>query len=360
MRGSPGNHPSALPRLIPDDPPCVPSPAATAPRPSSASTGAASAGHGRTGGGGLPAATIVFTTHNRRALLRRAIAAALDQTVPLEILVMDDASADGTREMMEAEFPSIAYRRSTHNMGPCFHRNRGIALALADVVFPLDDDSILQSPCTVEQTLREFSDPRVAAVAVPFVNVLQTARVESKAPDEESLYVTSAFVAAAHAIRKDAFARVGGYREDFFYMGEESDLCIRLLERGLVVRLGCADPIAHYQPPGRVSLAADFYGRRNDILFLYYNAPARYLVPLVAGTTAKGLLFGASVGRIGNMTRGLAGGYQHALRRRGARKPVRAACFRCFRQLKRAHSVRIVDIDWYIRQHPMSPCGSRT
>lgn len=299
-----------------------------------------------------PAATIVFTTHNRCDLLRSALRAALAQTIAPEILVMDDNSEDGTRRMMESEFPQIPYYRSQHGRGPCFHRNRGIALARANIVFPLDDDSILQSNRTIEQTLREFSDPRIAAVAMPFVNVLQTDRVNSRAPDGDTVYVTGAFVAAAHAIRRDAFLRVGGYREDFFYMGEEGDICIRLLDRGLVVRVGRADPVHHYQPCGRTSFLPDFYGRRNDVLFLYYNAPARYLIPHLAGTTAKGLVFGARVRRIGNMVRGLARGYQHALGQRHGRAPVGAACFRCFRQLKKGRSLRLDDIGWYISRRP--------
>ena len=136
--------------------------------------------------GGGPEATIVLTTHDRRDLLRKAIEAARRQTVPVEIMVMDDNSTDGTAEMMEREFPDISYHRTNQTNGPCFHRNNGIALARTEIVFPLDDDSILQSPETVAQTLREFEDPRIGAVAIPFINLLQTDTITSVAPDRNA------------------------------------------------------------------------------------------------------------------------------------------------------------------------------
>ena len=100
-----------------------------------------------------PAATIVFTTYNRQDILRQAIQAAQKQTVPIDIIVMDDASTDGTATMMATEFPNIKYYRSSENKGPCYQRNRGIELAKTEIVFPLDDDSILQSPHTPENAI---------------------------------------------------------------------------------------------------------------------------------------------------------------------------------------------------------------
>jgi glycosyltransferase involved in cell wall biosynthesis len=202
-----------------------------------------------------PKATIVLTTRDCRDLLRTAIKAARRQTVPLEIMVMDDNSADGTAEMMEREFPDISYHRTNKTKGSCFHRNSGIALARTEIVFPLDYDSILESPETVAQTLREFENPRVGAVAIPFINALQTDPMASVVPHRSAQYVP---FAAAHAVRREAFLKAGGYREISFRMGEETDLCIRMRKLGLLVRLGSADPIHRYQPKAGTSFAMGF------------------------------------------------------------------------------------------------------
>ncbi|MEH2242831.1 glycosyltransferase family 2 protein [Nostoc sp.] len=297
----------------------------------------------------LPKATIVFTTHNRREFLHQAIHAAQNQSVPVKILIMDDASSDGTQEMMSKEFPEIEYHRSSENRGPCYHRNRGVELANTEVVFPLDDDSILQSPYTVEQTLAEFDHSRIGAVAIPFCNILQTEKVNTQAPDKSQVYLTHAFVAAAHAVLKSAFLKAGGYQEFFFYMGEEGDLCIRLMQNNFFVRLGTSDPIHHFQHPNRVSVKADVFGRQNDILFLYCNASSQYLLPYLLGTSVKGILYGIKVKRPINMLKGLVQGFKLALTDFSMRSPVNSDCFQLYRMLKQRECVPLVEVEHYFQ-----------
>ncbi|YAF95688.1 MAG: glycosyltransferase family 2 protein [Nodularia sp. CChRGM 3473] len=297
----------------------------------------------------LPAATIVFTTHNRREILRQAIHAAQNQSIPVKILVMDDASTDGTEEMLSKEFPEIEYHRSLENRGPCYHRNLGVELSNTEIVFPLDDDSILQSPYTVEQTLAEFDHKNVGAVAIPFCNILKSDKVNTQAPDQSQIYLTHAYVAAAHAVLKSAFLKAGGYREFFFYMGEEGDLCIRLLKNKFFVRLGTSDPIYHLQPPNRVSVRADVFGRQNDILFLYCNASIEYLLPYLLGTSVKGIVYGIKIKRPMNMLKGFFQGFKLILTDSTMRSPVNSDCFRLYRMLKQRECVPLLEIGSYFQ-----------
>ena len=204
-----------------------------------------------------PEATIVLTTRDCRDLLRRAIEAARRQTVPVEIMVMDDNSANGTAEMMEREFPDISYHRTNRSKGLCFHRNSGIALAQTEIVFPLGDDSVLESPETVAQTLREFEDPLVGAVTIPSINLSRTDTVPGAAPDG---HAQQAPFSAAHAVRRAAFFKAGGYRESSFHIGEGTDLCIRMRRLGLLVKRGAADPIRRYRPQVPASFVAEVSG----------------------------------------------------------------------------------------------------
>ncbi|NET52851.1 MAG: glycosyltransferase family 2 protein [Merismopedia sp. SIO2A8] len=147
-------------------------------------------------------ATIVFSTYNRADLLRKAIHAAKQQSVPIDIIVMDDASTDETPDMMTHEFPEIQYHRSTHNKGPCYQRNQGIKFAKTEIVFPLDDDSILNSPFTIEQTLKELSDDRIGAIAIPFINILQDSIVWTQSrypPTSRNASLRTAWAAATKA-----------------------------------------------------------------------------------------------------------------------------------------------------------------
>lgn len=296
-----------------------------------------------------PVATIIFTGRNRRETLREAIISAQNQTVLLKILVMDDASTDGTAEMMGAEFPDIEYYSSSKNLGPCYHRNKGMAMATTEIIFGLDDDSILESPYTIEQTLAEFNCEHIGAVAIPYINILQSDEIHTKAPDNDQLYLVHAFSAAACAIRRSVFLHAGRYREVFFYMGEESDLCIRMLERGFLVRLGGADPIHHLQPANRVSAKVDILERRNDIISFYFNTPLLFLVPYLAATTVKGCVHGMKVGRIGNMIKGLFQGYAFILSNSRLRSPVSLSSFLLYRKIKSRKIFPLNEVKQYLK-----------
>src|SRR5215468_4954716 len=139
-------------------------------------------------------ASLVIPTRNRKIELHDLLLSALQQSVPLEIIVMDDESTDGTAEMMKVQFPNVIFDRQSTSKGPAYLRNRGIELSTTNIVFPLDDDTLFVSQRTVAQTLTEFNHPRVGAVAVPFVNIAQSDIVRQRAPDPQRIYVAHAFV----------------------------------------------------------------------------------------------------------------------------------------------------------------------
>src|SRR6185503_19636402 len=153
------------------------------------------------------AASLVIATRNRTEELRALLKSATSQTVPLDILVMDDGASDSVAEMIRQEFPQVRYYRLGTGAGPAFQRNRGIELAACAVVFPLDDDTQLVSPRTIEQTLAEFDHPRVAAVGIPFVNIRIDQDVRQRAPARTGVWVERTFVGAAHALRRSVFLR---------------------------------------------------------------------------------------------------------------------------------------------------------
>jgi GT2 family glycosyltransferase len=187
----------------------------------------------------------------------------------------------------------------------------------------------------VEQTLAEFDDPRIGAVAIPFVNVRQDQTVRQRAPDDRLVYVTHAYVGTAHALRRDLFLRLGGYRPFLFHQGEEGDYCLRMLAAGAVTRLGRADPIHHFESPRRDFTRLDLYGRRNDVLFAWYNVPLPHLPVHLAGTVVNGLRHGLRCRRVDIMVRGLLMGFAACWPARADRRPVARRVYRLSRVLKK-------------------------
>lgn len=289
-------------------------------------------------------ASIVIPSCNRIEELRALIRSCLDQTVRVEIIVVDDAANDEVERMVHEEFPVVRYFRLAKAKGPAFQRNRGIELAVSEIVFPVDDDSLFVSPRTVAQTLNEFAHPRIGAVGIPYVNVNHDPRVLQLAPPDGAIHVTHSFVGAAHAVRRDVFLKVGGYREHFFYMGEETDLCLRMLSQGYVTRLGNADPVHHVESPRRNMRRASFSGRRNDIRFAWHNVPLPEFPLHLAGTTFNGFKAALTQGCFTSMVKGTAAGYADLFRRWNERHPVARDTYRLHRVLRK-RSRRLEEIE---------------
>ncbi len=291
------------------------------------------------------AASLVIPTKNRWEDLHRALQSCQKQTVPLDLIVLDDGSTDGTPEKVAAAFPHVRLVRSDGaSRGPTVRRNQGVELAQAEIVFSLDDDAEFVSPRTVEQTLAEFDEPRVGIVGIPYIDVRKDQVVRQKSPDPSRVMVAETFVGAAYAVRRAPCLALGGYREQWFQYGEEGDLSIRMLARGWVVRLGSADPVHHHESPRRhVGRMLALY-RRNDILFAWHNVPWPRFPIHCLGTTLKGLWFGLRSGGFWSSLKGVGWGYSAMLRHGADRQPVPMSVYRLSRKLRKQGPLPLEDI----------------
>lgn len=289
--------------------------------------------------------TVVIVTRNRKEDLRNAIRTSLEQSAPLHVLVIDDASTDGTAEMVRNEFPGVRLDHAVQSRGYIVQRNRGARLVATPIVFSIDDDAAFPSRSTVAQTLVEFDDPRVGAVAVPYVDVNRGDAVVQRAPGDSSVYVTSHYRGTAHALRRELFVRLGGYREILFHQGEESDYCIRMLEAGYVTRLGRGDPIHHFESPRRDRTRQSQFNARNLVLYSWHNVPMPYMTLRLGGSMVNLVRGAIEHGYLRATLRGIRMGYGEILRGRASRGPVRRGTYRLMRWLERNSPMRMAEVE---------------
>ena len=289
-------------------------------------------------------ASVVITTRSRKDDLRTALQSAVRQTARPEIIVIDDGSTDETAKMVQSEFPQVRLIHHDDSRGLIVRRNEGARLAVGEVVFSIDDDAAFTSAYTVEQTLREFDDPCIGAVAIPYVEPNKGELVFQQAPAGSDVWITDSFVGTSHAVRRDIFLQLGGYRELLIHQGEERDFCARMLSSGRLVRLGRADVIHHYESPKRDMRRMDYYGRRNDVLFVWHIVPMPYFPVHMVGTTFNGVRSAWRARRAANMLGGVLSGYADCLSQWNARSPVPVAVYRLHRKLKKSGPFSIEDI----------------
>ncbi|MGF1482835.1 MAG: glycosyltransferase family 2 protein [Opitutales bacterium] len=218
-------------------------------------------------------ATVVITTKDRAPELRGALTSVFAQDVALEVIVVDDGSSDDTTPMVRKEFPQVRVIRHETSAGLVESRNEAARAASAPFIFSIDDDAVYTDPGTIRKALAYFEDPRVAALALPYVNVKVGPEVLTGCPDDGVEYVAFTFVGTAHAHRRSVFLELEGYRGSLRHWGEERDYCIRLYDAGYLVAMACTSPIDHFISDKRdLSLSLRLL-YRNQILFPLTNAP---------------------------------------------------------------------------------------
>jgi GT2 family glycosyltransferase len=297
-------------------------------------------------------ASIIITTRNRRQHLRGAVASSLEQTAGVEVLVMDDASTDGTAEMVEREFPEARLLRSERPLGYIEQRNRAADLATAPILVSIDDDAELVSPQTVEQTLEDFDHPRIGAVAIPHVDRVPGGDVlRQSPPDRARRWVTPTYFGTAYAFRRSLFLYLGGYWTPFAHMCEEYDLCLRMLNTGYVVRLGRADELHHLRAP-RDEGSNLTRQMRNDLLTAWRNVPLPYLPLRLAKQAAGAALLSLRWRRPTAVARGMALGLRDVWRMHVERSPVERAAYRLDHDLRRRGPLPLEEIEARLAETP--------
>jgi cellulose synthase/poly-beta-1,6-N-acetylglucosamine synthase-like glycosyltransferase len=114
-----------------------------------------------------PRVTILIPAYNEESVIVDTVEAALASGYPrLEVLVVDDGSADRTAELVQDNFGNDRRVRLLQqpNGGKPTALNHGLAEATGEIIVSIDADTIVD-PEAVPRLVRHFADPKVAAVA---------------------------------------------------------------------------------------------------------------------------------------------------------------------------------------------------
>lgn len=137
---------------------------------------------------------LVVATYKRHEILRRCLKATLEQTrLPTEIVVVDSSpNAAEAKPAFEQEFGGATGIRFVYDVSSfpssTAQRNRGAQLASADVVFMIDDDSIMYPDCAAEIMAVYDRDPegQIAGVSAIHVPVPPDAAVGASSSEPEA------------------------------------------------------------------------------------------------------------------------------------------------------------------------------
>jgi len=222
--------------------------------------------------------SVIIVSWNTRDILRDCLESVYAQTcnVSFEVIVIDNASADGSTEMVRRDFPTVRLIENTDNRGFAAANNQGLQLAAGRYVLLLNSDTVVLDHA-IDRTVA-FAD-RVSQAAVIGCRVLNRDRTLQptcfmypsllnmaifalglnrllpgsrffgrermtwwKRDDEREVeVVTGCFM----LVRRTAIDQVGVMDESFFMYGEETDWCFRFRQAGWKVLFAPRGEIVH-------------------------------------------------------------------------------------------------------------------
>lgn len=192
----------------------------------------------------MPEVSIILPCYNAHAFLAQAVGSARAQTVPVEVIVIDDGSTAPETAAALAALPADVRVVHQENRGLAGARNRGFAEATGRYVLPLDCDDWIE-PDYIERALALIGDDENAFV-FPWI----AAFGEFEAVLEKRWNLLEQLVANqlpyCMLVPKALWSRVGGYDEAMRQGYEDWDFNIRLGLAG-ARPLVLERPVFHYR-----------------------------------------------------------------------------------------------------------------
>ena len=250
-----------------------------------------------------PKISVIIATRNTRQLLIDCLTSLLSENGHdgFEVVVVDNASSDGTAEAVRSQFGDVALIENRENVGFSRANNQGAARASGELLLFLNSDTLAR-PEAIRELAARMAAEREVGLAVPrlmdkdggpqeTVAYLMTPATELRSSARrrarerlrsviergEGFEGFAYFSGAALMVRREAFEAVGGFDESIFLYFEDADLCERIAERGWrmryvpeceIVHLGGAStrdlPVgaAIEMMRSRIRFIAKHYGRR--------------------------------------------------------------------------------------------------
>ncbi|MEQ8143520.1 glycosyltransferase [Streptomyces sp. OP7] len=185
--------------------------------------------------------TVLVPAYNEAKCIENTVNSLMASDHPIEVLVIDDGSTDGTARLVEAMgLPNVRVIRQL-NAGKPAALNRGLANARYDIVVMMDGDTVFE-PSTVRELVQPFGDPRVGAVAGnakvgnkdsligawQHIEYVMGFNLDRRMYD--ILRCMPTIPGAVGAFRKSALEPIGGMSEDT--LAEDTDVTMALHRAG--------------------------------------------------------------------------------------------------------------------------------
>ena len=248
--------------------------------------------------------SIILVNYNGAEVVLSCLRSLLQflNTVPYEIIVVDNASTDGSAALIAQHFPTVRLIEQAENRGFGAGNNIGATYAKGEFLLLLNTDTLLTSDVLPPLIKLMEAYPAVGIIGTKLLNPDGTLQLsvadeisiagEYKTLKQLKQYTDSQqrdaieqkfkspqtvdiVIGAAFFIRRSLFETLNGFDETFFMYFEESDLCQRSRDRGWQILYTPEVSIIHLggYSVGKVSDRMQLEYRRSQLYYYRKHRP---------------------------------------------------------------------------------------
>lgn len=286
-----------------------------------------------------PDLTIVSLNYNRlqdTAYCLERIRESIRDRTDIEVVAVDNASEDGTGAYLQSQSHWLTPVFMDRNLGIAGY-NHGFARARGRIILVLDDDSFPKNSHTLDCILHTLdSRPEVGAVACRIECPNGQRRVSWHLPPEDAFGPSMAFVGCGFAVRRELFAEIGWYPEEYFLYQNDVYVALKIRQQGYGIVFDPQCRVVHLESAaGRKSWRRVFYPTRNSLWLIRTFAPRIWIPYLLLSRILLGLARGGQFRALGVW----ADAVQQGLCARVSRNTVKSAQQKEFAELWKQNSI---------------------
>jgi GT2 family glycosyltransferase len=232
---------------------------------------------------------VTIVTYDNKDLLKSCITSvkeALDNlSQEWKVTVVNNASTDGTKELINKDFTFVNHIENNQNLGLSKALNIGINHGINSEFTLLLNDDVELFPDTISEmidTLKMYPDAMGVPASLIYADG-QPQRVKLKIlgvgkKNPESVQKISFAGTTACLYRTEIFRKIGLFDEFYFFYNEDLDFCLRAKRNGMSFVFNSTIKVIHHRKKGRINAdktikpyfyATDYYFYRKNFGILF-------------------------------------------------------------------------------------------
>ena len=228
--------------------------------------------------------SIIIVNYNTVSFLEKCLISLekLRHEVSFEVIVADNNSSDGSREMISTKFSYLKFLPFPENLGFGKANNEAMKISEGEYLFFLNPDTVVKLGClkAALKYMKEHQDVGLAGTKILNPDETAQSSFEVKYPKEKYVFSLTELpgriawvLGASMIVSKKTMESISGFDERYFLYGEDLDLCLRIRKLGLQIGFIPDAEIIHWEGQSeKSSLPSNVFEKKLEAELIFYDA----------------------------------------------------------------------------------------